>query len=110
MSNYNGQIFFKNKNSNESVIIDLNSGKITLENTVTAGTITIRGVGQVINNSVGATVDTTFLLNPSTITDSILDAQTSEHLISGSIGEAIVNSGLTTEQAKQLLLIFVNSL
>jgi len=111
MRNYNGHIEIKNKNGNEPITIDLSSGQVILHNTVTAGNIIIRGIGELINNSTGTTiVNSSFLLNPNSITNAVLNEPVSNHLITGSIGEAIANSGLTTEQAKQLLLIFVNSL
>lgn len=110
LRNYDGRIFITNKNSPEAIIIDLSSGQVTLDTTVTSGNITIRGIGELINNSNGAVVNSLYLLSPASISTAVLDAQVSSHLIPGSIGEAISKSGLTPEQAKQLLLIFVNSL
>jgi hypothetical protein len=111
MRNYDGSIIIENKSRSEPATIDLSSGQITLDTTVTAGNIIVRGIGQLINNSSGtAVVNSSFLLSPISITNAVLDEPNSNHLISGSIGEAIANSGLTPEQAKQLLLIFVNSL
>lgn len=54
--NYNGGIQLTNKTGSESVSIDLNSGQIILDSTVTGGTIVCRGVGKLTDNSVGATV------------------------------------------------------
>jgi hypothetical protein len=108
---YDGRLSIINKNQSEPITIDLDAGQVTLDSTVTNGNIIIRGVGELINNSTGsAVVNDSFLLNPLSITNAILDEPNSNHLISGSIGEAISKSGLTPEQAKQLLLIFVNSL
>jgi hypothetical protein len=56
LRNYNGGIRLINKTGAESVSIDLNSGQIILDSTVTAGTIVCRGVGKLTNNAVGATV------------------------------------------------------
>lgn len=56
LRNYNGGITLTNKTGSDSVSVDLNSGQITLDNTVTAGTIVLRGVGKVTDNSAGATV------------------------------------------------------
>lgn len=56
MRNYSGGITLKNKTGADSVSLDLVSGQIILENTVTAGTIVCRGVGKLTDNSVGATV------------------------------------------------------
>lgn len=111
LRDYDGKITISNKNSSEPITIDLSSGQVTLENTVVSGTIIVRGVGELIDNSGGsAIVNSSFLLNPTSITNAILDEPLSSHLAPGSIGEAIANSGLTSDQAKQLLLIFINSL
>lgn len=56
MRNFNGDIVLRNKTGAEPVSIDLNSGQVTLESTVTNGTITIRGVGKVVDNSTGTAV------------------------------------------------------
>jgi len=45
MRNYNGGITLRNKTGTESASVDLNSGQILVEDTVTAGTIVLRGVG-----------------------------------------------------------------
>lgn len=63
MRNYNGGVTLKNKTGSETTAIDLNSGHVTIDSDVTAGTVIIRGVGEVTDNSVGATVDTTGLLS-----------------------------------------------
>jgi hypothetical protein len=54
--NYNGGIELSNKSGTDNVSIDLNSGHVVLASDVTNGTILIRGVGKVTDNSVGATV------------------------------------------------------
>jgi len=55
--NYNGGVKLVNKNGAASVSIDMNSGQIILDGTVTAGTIVCRGIGKLTDNSVGATVN-----------------------------------------------------
>ena len=49
MRNYNGGIEIKNKTGPDKVSIDLNSGQIVINNTVTAGDIILRGVGKWTN-------------------------------------------------------------
>jgi len=49
--NYNGGIKLKNKSGTESVSIDLASGQVILENTITAGTVVVRGVGKLIDTN-----------------------------------------------------------
>ena len=60
--NYNGGIKLINKSGAESVSLDINSGQVKLDSTVTSGTIVIRGIAYLTDDSVGATVDTTGLL------------------------------------------------
>lgn len=55
--NYNGGVKLKNKTGADNVSIDLASGQIVLENTVTNGTIVARGVGKLIDTS-GDTIST----------------------------------------------------
>ena len=73
LRNYNGGIALKNKSGIEAVSIDLNSGQVILENTVTNGDIVIRGVGKLTDNSVGANVLDEDLLNPDNISDNVWD-------------------------------------
>jgi hypothetical protein len=69
--NYNGGIALKNKTGTEDVSIDLNSGQIILESTVTNGTLVLRGVGKLTDNSVGATVLSDDLLSGENITSAL---------------------------------------
>ncbi len=61
--NYNGGIKLINKTGPESVSIDMNSGQIILDSTVTNGTIVLRGIGKLTDESAGATVLADDLLN-----------------------------------------------
>jgi len=54
--NYTGGIKLVNKDGNKSVSIDMNSGHIILDGTVTSGTIVCRGVGKLTDTSSGASV------------------------------------------------------
>jgi hypothetical protein len=56
MRGYRGGITLRNKSNADAISIDLGSGQIILEATVTAGTIVCRGVGKLTDNSSGATV------------------------------------------------------
>jgi hypothetical protein len=56
LRNFNGGIELENKTGADSVSIDMNSGQIILDSTVTNGPIICRGVGKLTDNSVGATV------------------------------------------------------
>lgn len=67
-----------NKTGSESVSIDLNSGQIQLDATVTNGTIVCRGIGKLTDNSVGATV-VNELIHTSYIADAVWDEDLSTH-------------------------------
>ena len=56
MRNYNGGVELKNKTGPEKVSIDLNSGQVILDSTVTNGEIVVRGVGKIADNSTGSAV------------------------------------------------------
>ena len=59
---YNGGIELHNKTGAAAVTVDLSSGQVVLAATVTAGEIVVRGVGELTDNSVGASVDATGLI------------------------------------------------
>lgn len=66
--NYNGYLAVRNlSDPSQKVTIDLNSGEVYLESTLTAGEITVRGVGSVVDETNGATVNIDNLVNPTTI-------------------------------------------
>ena len=55
--NYNGGITLRNKaGASDNISIDMNSGRVVLENSCTAGDIVIRGTGTLTDNSNGANV------------------------------------------------------
>jgi len=57
LRDYNGGIKLINKSGIENVSIDMNSGHVNLDSTITNGTLTIRGIGKLTDNSgVGAIV------------------------------------------------------
>ena len=63
MRNYAGGISLRNKTDSSISVIDLNSGRIFIEDSVTDGLFYIRGVGRVFDNSTGsAVVDRSYLL------------------------------------------------
>jgi hypothetical protein len=73
MRNYSGAIQIINKNGPENIDIDLSSGVVVLDETVTGGTIQVRGAGQLIDNSNGAIVDSAGLISKASIVDAIED-------------------------------------
>ena len=84
LRNYNGGIQLRNHSGGEAVSIDLNSGQIILEDTLTSGEIVCRGVGKLVDNSNGATV---------------ID----EMLSVNNIWSFMTNANLTTQQLLELL-------
>jgi hypothetical protein len=88
---YKGGIKLVNKEGPESVSIDLVSGQVILDGTVTAGTIVVRGVGLLFDNSTGTTiVNHDGLVNPyDTATETW--EYTVNGIVSGSFGEAAKN-------------------
>jgi hypothetical protein len=81
MRNYNGDIVIKNKSGSEKISLDLNSGVITLDSTVTNGEIDIRGIGHLNDNSVGATIESHDLLCIHTISDGVWEHSTAEFML-----------------------------
>ena len=62
--NYNGGIKVENVTDAIDVSMDMNSGQIVLDGTVTAGTFVLRGISKLTDNSGGtATVDSSDLIN-----------------------------------------------
>jgi hypothetical protein len=51
LRNYNGGIKLENKTGADEISIDLNSGQTILDNTVTAGTVVVRGVGKLVDTN-----------------------------------------------------------
>lgn len=101
--NYNGGISLKNKTGSEPISIDLNSGQVILQNTITNGTIIVRGIGKLIDSSGnyiltgvwnGATIINE-LVSSVGIAETVWDAQMSDHTISGSFGIQIGRKLLT---------------
>jgi len=89
LRNYNGEIRLRNKSGSEKMSIDLNSGRVILDDTITAGKIIVRGIGKITDNSDGADVDAADLLSSSTISTTIWDALVIAHSFSGSFGELL---------------------
>tara|TARA_R110000751_G_scaffold12717_6_gene43693 strand:- start:1552 stop:3531 length:1980 start_codon:yes stop_codon:yes gene_type:complete len=62
-ANWSGNLKLTNVTSGNVITIDMISGSVEVDATCTGGTILVRGVGQIIDNSgAGCTVDTTYLL------------------------------------------------
>lgn len=90
LRNYNGKINLKNKSGSEEAEIDLNSGTVGLDNTVTGGTITVRGVGEVHVNGATATINTENLVNPATLSNAVVAETIDGNIALGSALQVIL--------------------
>jgi len=76
MTNYSGALKLKNKTGSGDCAVNINGAKIIVDSTITNGMITIRGVGEVIDNSTGsAEINTNFLVNPNNVALAVLDME-----------------------------------
>ena len=90
MPNYSGIVTVKNLSSaTEEIGIGLNAGMVTLTDTITAGTIIISGVGVLIDNSTGTTINTDGLMSKSEIANTVWDKQKADHIEPGSYGNEL---------------------
>jgi len=94
MRNYSGGVELRNKTGADNVSIDLNSGQVILDSTVTAGTIVVRGIGNLTDSSIGATV-VNQLVNAATTATAVWDAATSDHNAAGTFGNFMQTKVLT---------------
>ena len=90
--NYSGGIRILNNTQDNYICVDLLSGGIILDETVTNGSIIIRGVGVLMDNSIGGTI-TNNILDKNKIDEYVWDTNISEHLIDGSTGRALSDAG-----------------
>ena len=92
---YSGDLKLTNKTGTDNVVIDLDSGQLILDSTITNGTIIVRGIGKVDDQSTGsAIVDTTYLLNSENIADAIWEEDKVDHNSAGTFGEHVNNVNL----------------
>lgn len=69
IADYQGGITLKNYTSgNNNIVIDMSSGEVELDSTITAGNYKVRGIGSLVDNSTGtSSVDKTGLLEANDI-------------------------------------------
>lgn len=95
MRNYSGGIEIQNKTGSDSVSIDLTSGQIVLDSTVTAGTIRVAGTGRLVDNSTGTTVNAEGLISNESIAAAVWNALTATYNAAGSFGQQVGRKMLT---------------
>ncbi len=83
---YNGGIRLINKSGVDNVSLDMSSGNVILDSTVTNGDIVIRGIATLTDNSVGANVLADSLMNPENISDNVWNKVTADHTTDGTFG------------------------
>jgi len=72
----------------------MTAGNIYIDNTCINGTISVIGHTTLINDAgPECFIDIEGLLNLNTIENAILDAETSDHQVSGTIGRALIDAG-----------------
>lgn len=98
MRNWSGGIQINNKNGADNVSIDLTSGQIILDSTVTAGTVRVAGVGQLTDNSSGTTVNSEGLMNNASIAAAVWNAVVASYAAVGSFGEYVGKKVLTVQK------------
>lgn len=95
---YFGGLSIKNKTTSDTVAIDLVTGRLIVEPTVTAGTIRVRGIGTLQNNSTGtAVVDSESLISVTSVSAAVWDRLLTSMSVAGSAG-ARLKKVLTTGQ------------
>lgn len=92
MRNYVGGILISNLTGvADRISIDQVAGQVVLNNTNTAGTVAIRGVGNLTDNSgAGCTVVETAHLDRPRIADAIWDEDPAEHVADDTFGQSIL--------------------
>lgn len=87
---YSGGVKLINKTGSSNVSIDMTQGQVILDSTCVAGTIVVRGVARLEDNSgPGCTVIVDGLLYVPLIVDAVWDEDLSGHNLVGSAGEAL---------------------
>lgn len=84
--NYNGGIKLINKTGTEKVSMDINSGHVVLDSTITNGEIVLRGVGKLTDNSTGTTLDTSGLMLFSDIQHASFENRVTIDVVNGIAG------------------------
>jgi len=87
--NYSGGLtILDSDHINDVCTVEMSQGKLTIDSTCTLGLISIRGIAQFTDNSAGATIDITGLMQPGILSSNI-------ELILGLTGENVKWSSIT---------------
>lgn len=87
---HNGGIEVRNVTGDSDVTLNMASGQFILATTCSGGTIVVSGDAKKTDNSTGSVTDFTGLNNPETITDAVWGRSTSDVILGGGVGEALI--------------------
>lgn len=91
-SNFSGRMTIENcTDDRASILIQIDAGEVILDSSVTAGTFVFKGVGTLIDNSDGATVDSIGLISKTSVVTAINEA------VGNEIQYASFNGGVTID-------------
>lgn len=96
---YSGGLKLQNESGSDNISIDMASGQLVLDSTISSGTFTIRGVGKLVDNSTGTAVVKNEMLNPGTISDQNWTEATADHQSDGSFGESLKKAEIAARNA-----------
>jgi hypothetical protein len=86
MENWAGNVDIINMNLGGVATITMTGGVVTLNSSCTSGNVNLRGIGELVDNSVGTTVDASGLLSPDSIADQTWEEAVADHMTAGSTG------------------------
>ena len=87
---YAGGIEIRNSNDAGDIgSIDMVAGQVVLGATNTGGALTIRGVGNLTDNSAGLVLEQGAFINRMSVADAVLDEAVDDHVSAGSLGNAM---------------------
>lgn len=91
MPNYSGIVTFINlTNADNELGVGLDAGSVTLDSTITAGSVIVSGVGLLYDNSTGAAVvNTDGIVNKEQIAHAVWDEPMADHKIAGTFGDEL---------------------
>jgi hypothetical protein len=96
--NYSGGLKLINMTLPTEVSLNLSSGRVVLDSTCTAGNVIIRGIGSLVNNSTGVTLNKIGLLDLTTITSSVWGADKLTLTDTSTIGGFIAKKLMTVSK------------
>jgi len=100
---YSGGIKIINRTGTDPISLDFLSGQFVADSTITNGTIVVRGVAKVTDNSTGtAVIDDSNVVNPYRIADQVWDEVEAEHVVGGSMGEALTTAHTEATSSRKI--------